>query len=351
MNGEGLRTRRTTLLTSFSVILGTAVVAVAAWFLKAPMIEAWYLHQLGTGTESERMQAAERLGELRSTRAIPVLIGDLQRVAELESHRDRWNHYVCATLREIGEKAAPAVIAVLRDTTEVFDVRKVASSAIGSTRETAGRAVPELARALADADESTKVLACWAIGRFQQQASMAAPAVEQLLSDERRHVRGTAALTLVRIGEGGPRAVPALCEQMEEADFFVAPGEVVKMPIFEQVAAKALGEIGRGALSAEPDLTRILRDRQRDDDVRSEVARALGRIGAEARDGVQALAQILGDEQDDIDIRETAARALGAVGCRSRVAVSALQKALMDPDGDIRAAASRELARCREDKR
>ena len=104
-------------------------------------------------------------------------------------------------------------------------------------------------------------------------------------------------------------------------------------------------------MSAEPDLTRILRDRQRDDDVRSEVARALGRIGAEARDGVQALAQILGDEQDDIDIRETAARALGAVGCRSRVAVSALQKALMDPDGDIRAAASRELARCREDKR
>ena len=135
------------------MILGIAVVAVAAWVLREVVVETWYLHQLETGTEPERGKAAKRLAELRSARAVPILIRELPRVAELESPGDVWDHYVCATLREIGPRAAPALIAVLRDSTEPFGVRRVASSAIGSTVETAKRAVPELARALADDDE------------------------------------------------------------------------------------------------------------------------------------------------------------------------------------------------------
>ncbi len=346
MNRDRLWTSRRSLITSSTAILGTAVVAVAAWLLRVPVVETWYLHQLETGNESERIEAAAWLAELRSARAVPVLVRELRRVAELESHADWRNHYVCTSLREIGAKAAPALIAVVRDTTEAFDVRKLASSAIGSTRETARRAVPELVSALADDDESTRVLACRAVGRFRQHASMAALAIEQLLSDERRHLRSTAALTLVRIGEGGARAVPALCEHLDEEEFFVAPGKVVKLPGLSQTAARALGELGRAALSAEPVLARVLRDRQRDDDVRRAVAEALADLGGDARDGIKALIEVLGDEHDDFEVRETVALALGDVGCRSREAIAALQKALMDQDPDVRAAASTGLARC-----
>ena len=244
MNDKGLRTRRATLLTASSVILGIAVVAVAAWVLREVVVETWYLHQLETGTEPERGKAAKRLAELRSARAVPILIRELPRVVELESP---WDHYVCVTLREIGPRAAPALIAVLRDSTRPFRVRRVASGAIGSTVETAKRAVPELARALADDDEGTKMLACAAIARFRRHGSIAAPGLEQLLLDERRHVRSLVALTLVGMGAGGPRVIPALCEHLETGELFIEPGKVVTPRWVGQRAAGALGKLGRVA--------------------------------------------------------------------------------------------------------
>lgn len=62
-----------------TIALSTAAMAMvilvaAAILAKDRILEQWYLWRLEVGSEEEQADAAERLGELRSVRAVPALV-------------------------------------------------------------------------------------------------------------------------------------------------------------------------------------------------------------------------------------------------------------------------------------
>lgn len=61
-------------LTHLTISLGVVVLVAAGFAFKRPILEQWYLWELESEEEQERKLAAEKLGELRSVRAIPSLI-------------------------------------------------------------------------------------------------------------------------------------------------------------------------------------------------------------------------------------------------------------------------------------
>jgi hypothetical protein len=63
------------------------------WLLAAArglVVEEWYLWRLGSGDVRARQEAAARLGELRSSRAVPLLFERLVREATTAPPRSRW---------------------------------------------------------------------------------------------------------------------------------------------------------------------------------------------------------------------------------------------------------------------
>jgi HEAT repeat protein len=98
-----------------------------------------------------------------------------------------------------------------------------------------------------------------------------------------------------------------------------------RQPTEQEVAATALGRIGRAAV---PSLITALR--HRDPQVREQAAAVLARIGPQAYEAVPDLTAALDDQ--DSDVRKTAARALGQIGPAAADAVPALMRALVQPD-------------------
>lgn len=95
-------------------------------------------------------------------------------------------------------------------------------------------------------------------------------------------------------------------------------------PTEQEVAATALGRIGRPAV---PALIQTLG--HRDPAVRRQAALVLARIGPDAYPAVRELTGLLGDPEEDV--RKAAARALGQIGPDAAEAVPALMRQLVEP--------------------
>ena len=115
------------------VIVASVVVLVAAGFaLKRPILEQWFLWKLESDDELERVAASERLGEMRSVRAIPLLIKILRQVPAEERPRKRGEssnpHFSAVALTNIGVAALPDLIQMLAH--ESDNVQKQAENVI-----------------------------------------------------------------------------------------------------------------------------------------------------------------------------------------------------------------------------
>jgi hypothetical protein len=102
------------------------------------------------------------------------------------------------------------------------------------------------------------------------------------------------------------------------------PTVVFREPTEREIAAAALGRIGRAAV---PSLIQALKNR--DPDVRKEAALVLARIGPDAFQAVPDLTALLDDENEEV--RKAAARALGQIGPDAAEAVPALMRLLVQP--------------------
>ena len=96
---------------------------VAAGFaFKRPILEQWYLWELESEDEQERKLAAEKLGELRSVRAIPSLIrilrGEYVFPGEPNPGEPLILHYSSEALARIGAPAVPSLIEIFSDKIE-----------------------------------------------------------------------------------------------------------------------------------------------------------------------------------------------------------------------------------------
>ncbi|HEX9304898.1 MAG TPA: DUF2961 domain-containing protein [Thermoanaerobaculia bacterium] len=129
-------------------------------------------------------------------------------------------------------------------------VREAGAAQIGSTRDRAVSAVPELAKALSDDDPVVRGLAALAL---RAAGTAALPALDPLiarLKDPDPNVRLMSANAIGALGAKAARAVPALTEACRASDEHV---HVLRS------AASALGEIGPAAAPAIPALEELRR--------------------------------------------------------------------------------------------
>jgi len=92
---------RKKLITSSVLLLGVGVVVVAGITLYPSLRERYWIWRLESETEEQRLEAAERLGELGSRRAAHVLVELLE--------DKRLGRAVRASLINLGETAIPAL--------------------------------------------------------------------------------------------------------------------------------------------------------------------------------------------------------------------------------------------------
>jgi HEAT repeat protein len=148
------------------------------------------------------------------------------------------------------------------------------------------------------------------------QAADVSSLIKQLKTGD-NDTRRLAARDLGEAGADAKEAVSALTAALKDNDFFV-----------RRFAAKSLGQIGSGATSAIPALEKALDDNRKE--VRLAAGSALGKMGSA---GVSALISLLRNENKDTEIRQLAAESLGRMGPVAHSAVPALTAVVKEGPG------------------
>jgi HEAT repeat protein len=235
-----------------------------------------------------RRAAAEVLGQLGNTRAVPPLIAALS-----DDKRDIMSQVAARALGQLGDiSAVPPLITALGSYYEY--VRQAAAEALGQLGD--GRAVPPLITVALYKDRHKEFQAVVkALGKLGDAA------VEPLvtaLNDENEAVRERAAIVLGELGDA--RAVEPLIAALNDKNEFVRWRAITALGQLEDAHAV------EPLIAALGDKNIYVRLRAY---VESEVAKALGQLGNNA---VVPLIAALRDK--DRSVRWTAAKALGQLG-------------------------------------
>jgi HEAT repeat protein len=198
---------------------------------------------------------------------------------------------------QLGERALPAIEAVLHDPQAEAERLKAALKAVGILGRTAvplidavapllqepaltaeasvalsymgPEAFPPLREALSSDDPMVRREALRSIGKLKDRApldlSLVLPLLIERMKDDNGSVRAVAATYLGIIHQGEAQAVPALAEGLSDPD-----------PEVRRASAAALGSFGAAAAPALPALKRAAADKH--DDVASEAGRAIVKL-------------------------------------------------------------------------
>jgi len=273
------------------------------------MIEA-----VKTGKPTQKVGAANALGELGTTRAIGALIGAL-------SAKEQEVRLTCRdSLVTLGPAAVDPLIGALTNKSPF--TRRHSAEALGELRD--ARAAQPLLALLGDEHRQVRLAAMYAVGKVADPIATQ-PLLAELRSDD-REFREAAAVSLGQIADG--RAVPLLVASLDD------PVEAVR----EQAAA-ALGRIQ----PAEPAVLASIEavTASPDEGARRAAVFALGQIGNPA--SVPVLARQLDHAvESSFKVRRRAAEALGRID--NPAAIPALLSAFGDPDWRVNYAAQAALA-------
>jgi HEAT repeat protein len=209
--------------------------------------------------------------------------------------------------------------------------------AVGMIGRQAREAEPALIEALKDQDEDVRWLAAQQLGSIDPGEGAVQPLCDVLKSEqEETRVRASAAYSLGRIRADVRASVPALSEALHSEDTLLgvnAAGSLVKIdPSLNEKSMKALMRGMKDSRSY----------------VRNSAIRALGQMGKDAGEAVPELARALKD--GDKLCRLAAAQALERVGTEAKAAVPALYDALKDEDERLRKAARSALDKIQMEK-
>ena len=213
-------------------------------------------------------------------------------------------------------------------------VREAAAMALGKAGPDARWAVPVLAKALKEPNESLRREVAESLGRLGPEAHQARVELADLLKDKQsdRISRSSAAFALGQLGAfDAATSVPVLSESLNDNG---TPAEVRK------AAAEALGVLGPDARAAAVHLGAALKDKNLD--VRRAAAVALDRLGKEAKPAFAAMKEALRDE--DRAVRSQVIHALGNVGRETPEVVPLLIDATQDKVTEVRLTAIYALA-------
>lgn len=235
--------------------------------------------RLHARNEWDRALAAETIGRLRVTRAVPAL------VEALDDRSEEVRTVAARSLAEIGdERAVPALAKALCDPS-----RWTLSLVAENLMQMGSAAVPPLLDFVRGDDHNVRVAAVQILGEIRDPTATAV-LCDVLRSDESLNLRARAAASLGQLG--GPCAEAALVAALKDE----------KWPVRSQ-AAKALGSLG--AAVAAPLLAEAMPDRHWW--VRINCAEALARLGPA---GARELAAL--QESADRYVRDAARAAVEA---------------------------------------
>ena len=336
--------------------LTTMLVAlvVAAYALKEPAREIWYLHQLQSEDQTTRVEAAFILAEMGCLKAILPLFKEMpigyfsrdfhdlalrkfatpEAVPEfakaLKDPDPRIRREAVEYLQAIDTEPARTTLAShLED--DDLSVRQEIVSGLGRAGV---KGVPFLVRALANSNDSTRLLALSSLKQLGPNARKAGDSLERLLLDASPDLYEEAKAVMVEIGmDLLPFCLSALASPDGKARLRAA--EILTEP------AQATERAG----AAIPALRQLLLGEKEEEFDGSDYHTALESL---FRASVQSAKVGLGDE--DFRIRSLAASCLGdAATCRDQ-ALSALVLALKDQDWRVRQAAAESLGYLEEDE-
>jgi HEAT repeat protein len=307
----------------------------------------------------ERQSAAERLGNMGATDAVPALAAALKdkepavRAAAAGALLD---------LKEAAREAMPALKEALNDTDGAVLIN--AAGALHNLDVVTTDLLPAYKRALRDKDCGIAVLAGLAAQEYLPAQDMLNVARE-CQKDEDIEVQLRAGDLLRAAGKSGGKAlVPELLENLrrargdEKAEFArllaeqkpPTPEVVTALtrlipdpePRNRKAAIQALKYMGASAKDAVPAITeRVFTDK--DPEVRQYAAEALGELAPYARSSIPVLIQALKDPVPRV--REAACEGLQEQHEAAKEAIPALHAALQDKEVSVRNAAQRALMR------
>jgi len=159
-------------------------------------------------------------------------------------------------------------------------------------------AVPRLLELMTHSDETLRWRTVAALAASQVESPAVVRSLAQALFDpgQRKYVRASAAAALARMTTPPKEALPVLIRVLETHDPTDPPNDTTQAET-RRWATKAIGNIGRDAHVAIPQLITLLDDESVD--VRIFAAEALGKMGASARDALGPLRRRLSSPADD----------------------------------------------------
>lgn len=247
-------------------LLGTTVVIASGFAFKGQIQERYWLWKVQGGDEAESAIAAEKLAQMRSQSAVPILIRLVQRECSSPRNRDLGPYYFSSALAKMEVSAVPALIKTLGDKDQ--KLREEAASILGQIGNNAKDAVPALIDLLRDQDYRIRVIAASALRGIDPTNNSVVSAMIERINDEAFLVRMCAVIALGRVGDGDARAIPAVIAALEDR----AQG-------IRCLAASTLAQMGPKAQTATSALVAVQDDE--DEAVRSAVSDALRQIRGE----------------------------------------------------------------------
>ena len=260
-------------------------------------------------------------GELIPADVIPKLVGGLH-----DTNIEVRLRAIDA-LNGIGTGAEDAVyplIDILRDPRQPVDLRRHAVIAIRSIY--ADLALVQLSGALRDSDRVVRSNAAGALGSTREKARMAIPQLLKLVRDDPySEVRAGAADVLGKIDPANREVWNALNSALRDRSWRV-----------RRSAADALGEIGAGAKLAVPNLSLALENKN--STLRSSAAKTLGLLGPEAEKALPKLKNAMLNN-DNSFAQGQAAGAIGNIGTDDPTVFEAIIVGMGNEAGYVRSQA------------
>lgn len=312
--------------------LFTAVMIIPACLVRAP--ECW-----GMNKQAERSLAFEQQAGVEASLA---KIEDLSRKANagqkvpippevihqlIESlHDSNFEVRLRAidALNGIGtgaEEAISPLVDTLQDRSQPADIRRHAVIAIRSIY--AGLALEELNSSLTDSDRVIRSSAAGALGSIREKALKAVPQLISLVNeDPYSEVRASAAEVIGKIDPANQEVWITLNKALLDRSWRV-----------RRSAADALSEIGEGAKMAVPNLLLALENKN--STLRTSAAKTLGLLGPNAKNAIPDLKKALLNN-DNSFAQGQAAGAIGNIGTDDPAIFKALILALGNKDSFVR---------------
>jgi HEAT repeat protein len=208
------RGKRVAFLTAVGALL---VLGVAGVLLRKEVVEQWYIWRLGSSQEKVRLEAIDRLGDLRSARSVPGLLKLAPRMLP-DIYSPEAKSFDQAVVK-IGRPAVPALLQHARvgslwDRSHVLDLLW----AIGPNADDLPFLIQSLETDLHDPwMDLCKLRAAELLGRLGPAAHPAIPLLIRNLTERPWSLRHECAQALGSIGPRAAEAEPHL-EQMAVCD-------------------------------------------------------------------------------------------------------------------------------------